>query len=160
MSSALAVRAFRLFPKSLGSFAVRRLTPKYTLGVQVLVRRPDGKFLLVQQSYRVLPFLPGGILRRREGVLDAARRELREETGIDAPSIVDVGCVHVQPGKSWVTLYAFTDVGEAAVATARPHGPEITQLLWVDRNDLPPVHPAVLAAFKKIGEAQQTIACL
>lgn len=157
MSSALAVRAFRLFPKFLGSFVVRRMTPKYTLGVQVLVRRPDGKFLLVQQSYRALPFLPGGALRRREGVLDAARRELREETGIESSSIVDVGRAQVQPRTSWVTLYTFADVSEDVAASARPHGPEITRLLWVDINTLPAVHPAVLAAFKNVGGSRRAI---
>jgi 8-oxo-dGTP diphosphatase len=61
-----------------------------------LVRRPrhfgalvalwhDGKLLMVRTSYRPRWSLPGGGIRSDETPLAAARRELREELGIDLP---------------------------------------------------------------------------
>jgi 8-oxo-dGTP pyrophosphatase MutT (NUDIX family) len=52
-------------------------------GVAVAVWRVD-RVLFVRHSYRRGYFLPGGSARRRETLREAARRELKEETGIDA----------------------------------------------------------------------------
>ncbi len=43
----------------------------------------DGRILAVQQSYRANLSWPGGGIRRGEAPRDAARRELREELGLD-----------------------------------------------------------------------------
>ncbi len=43
----------------------------------------DGRVLAVQQSYRSNPSWPGGGIHRGEAPRDAARRELREELGLD-----------------------------------------------------------------------------
>jgi 8-oxo-dGTP diphosphatase len=61
-----------------------------------LVRRPathgagvalwhEGKVLLIHTSYRPCYSLPGGFVRRGEPSEQAARRELREEVGVDLP---------------------------------------------------------------------------
>lgn len=56
----------------------------------ILTVRDDSLQLLLierdNEPFRGRHALPGGFLRARENVLDAARRELREETGIDAKS--------------------------------------------------------------------------
>jgi len=44
------------------------------------------RLLVIRNSYRRLLSLPAGGLRRREEPLEAARRELREEVGIEAPA--------------------------------------------------------------------------
>jgi 8-oxo-dGTP pyrophosphatase MutT (NUDIX family) len=52
-------------------------------GVAVAVWQQD-RVLFVRHSYRSGYFLPGGNPRRKETLREAARRELMEETGIEA----------------------------------------------------------------------------
>jgi 8-oxo-dGTP pyrophosphatase MutT (NUDIX family) len=44
------------------------------------------RVLVLRQSYRVHLNLPGGGVHRRESAIDAARRELLEEVGLDLPA--------------------------------------------------------------------------
>ena len=52
-------------------------------GAVVAVWLDDGRILAVQQSYRANLSWPGGGIRRGEQPREAARRELREELGLD-----------------------------------------------------------------------------
>jgi 8-oxo-dGTP diphosphatase len=45
----------------------------------------DGQLLLVENSYRSQLYFPSGGVRSGERPLEAARRELKEEVGIDLP---------------------------------------------------------------------------
>jgi 8-oxo-dGTP diphosphatase len=45
----------------------------------------DGQLLLVENSYRRQLYFPSGGVRSGERPLEAARRELKEEVGIDLP---------------------------------------------------------------------------
>ena len=54
-----------------------------TVGVLGLVIDDAGRVLLVEQTYRHGWFLPGGAVRRKEGLENALRRELREEVGVE-----------------------------------------------------------------------------
>lgn len=53
-----------------------------TLGVRVIVQNPANEILLVQHTYLSGWHLPGGGVDYGEAILDAARREVYEETGI------------------------------------------------------------------------------
>src|SRR6266536_4492972 len=61
------------------------LTPRFPIGAAVLLRDGQGRILLVQQTYRSssvwLP--PGGWVDRGETPQEAARREAREEVGLE-----------------------------------------------------------------------------
>jgi 8-oxo-dGTP diphosphatase len=70
-------------PKWARVFIVRRSGPLYAVGATCVLRREDGAVLLLRNSYREGWGLPGGLLRRNEEVLDAVKREVREEVGID-----------------------------------------------------------------------------
>ena len=68
------------------AYAIHMVVPRFgrrRQGVAVAVWHRD-RVLFVRHSYRKGYFLPGGNARRRETLRDAARRELREEVGIDA----------------------------------------------------------------------------
>lgn len=82
---------FRALPSPLRRLVVRTGTPHFTVGAVVLLYRndpgedavPRGSLLLLEQRHTGRWALPGGLLRRRECPLDAARREVAEETGLD-----------------------------------------------------------------------------
>ncbi|MDP9182702.1 MAG: NUDIX hydrolase, partial [Actinomycetota bacterium] len=77
-----AMRAFKVLPIPLRRLAVGLGTPSYTLGAVLVLRRADGRFLLVDQRHSAGWALPGGLLRRRESPVDALVREVGEEIGI------------------------------------------------------------------------------
>src|SRR3954466_8381515 len=64
-------------------FAVRRAAPNYTVGAMCLIERADGRVLFIRHLYRKRWGVPGGLLERRESPTDAARREVREEVGLE-----------------------------------------------------------------------------
>ena len=59
----------------------------FSIGVLALVVDDEGRILLVEQTYRSGWYLPGGGVRRKEGLDDALRRELREEVGVEPTSV-------------------------------------------------------------------------
>ncbi len=54
-----------------------------TVGVHGVVTDEEGRVLLVEHTYRHGWFLPGGGVKRGEGLHDALRRELAEEVGLE-----------------------------------------------------------------------------
>jgi ADP-ribose pyrophosphatase YjhB (NUDIX family) len=78
----LAMNAFRLLPGPLRRTAVRLGTPSYTVGAVLVLRRPDGRLLLVEQRHSGGWALPGGLLKRSEDPVDGLVREVGEEIGV------------------------------------------------------------------------------
>jgi 8-oxo-dGTP diphosphatase len=75
--------------------------PMLTVDVVVLTEAPVPSLLLVQREHP--PFagewaLPGGFVEEGERVVDAARRELAEETGLEVGSLRLLG-VYDTPGR-------------------------------------------------------------
>ncbi len=109
---------------------IQRRSP--SVAVCVLIER-DGKVLLGKRSSHPFPgkwALPGGYLEYDEDYLTAARRETKEETGLDVEvtAIVNV-----------VTNYLTPDLHMLAVfCAARPVGgleapdDDLSELKWVD----------------------------
>jgi 8-oxo-dGTP diphosphatase len=99
--------------------------PMLTVDVVVLSEAPPRSLLLVQRGYP--PFagewaLPGGFVEERERVLDAAPRELAEETGLRAGTLRLLG-VYDTPGRDprgWTVsvVYCATLSAQEAVSGA------------------------------------------
>ena len=95
----------------------RFLTPDWCNVVPVT---DDGRVVLVRQHRwgTDAPSLeiPGGLVDPGEAPLHAARRELHEETGYDAASLVELGRVHPKPALQANVLNMFLARG------CTPHG--------------------------------------
>ena len=74
------------------------------IAVVILAITPDG-FIVTQKEYRhptahTLLSLPGGFIEDKENILEAARRELLEETGYDAETFIEMGSAYPYAGFS------------------------------------------------------------
>ncbi|HEX4738020.1 MAG TPA: NUDIX domain-containing protein [Allosphingosinicella sp.] len=133
----------------------RRLRPR-TRGVKVMLFNARGELVLIRNSYgrSDLFLLPGGGVRPFETPEAAARREIREELGIDIEEVT-LRSTHlsVSEGKrDTVFLY------EAVTAQSlRPDGVEIEEARFFPPDDPPPLaSPATLrrlAEYRGIAQA-------
>ena len=112
-----------------------RLFRPTVLGVRVIVMRGE-EVLLVRMTYVNGWYLPGGGVDRGESFYEAARRELREECGIDASKPRLLGVFHTrQHGKSdHIALFVSTDYDEIADHQADP---EIAEKRYFPVHSLP-----------------------
>lgn len=106
------------------AFEVQRLTVRLPDGnvrqfdlvqhnpsITVIPVTNDGRILFVRQ-YRMgaedsLLELPAGVLENGEDPLEGARRELREETGMDAGELKLLGRAYLAPGYSSELMYFY-----------------------------------------------------
>ncbi len=129
---------------------VRRLAYRAAyLGLRLiwLVRRPvkvgvkcllvnDGRVLLVRHTYGDRSWdLPGGALKRREQPLNAARREMREELGIESVSWTSLGAVQGTVHHRRDTIHCYG--AELAAPSVTPDLGELAAVQWFSRTELP-----------------------
>ena len=106
------------------AFEVERLTVRLPDGVTkvfdlvqhspsitVIPVTNDGQILFVRQyrmgAEEMLLELPAGVLEKDEDPQEGARRELREETGMDAGELKLLGSAYLAPGYSSELMYFF-----------------------------------------------------
>jgi ADP-ribose pyrophosphatase len=80
--------------------------------VNVVALTRDGQVVLVRQyrhgAQKVILELPGGVMDSEDdSPLEAARRELLEETGYASDSFIQVGCVYPNPANQTNLIYSF-----------------------------------------------------
>lgn len=110
-----------------------------------LVEDDDGRILLTRRAwepYAGMWDVPGGFLGEQEHPLDALRRELLEETGLEVEPTEWYGAFMVPyEGRTVVNL-----VWRARVlgGTPRP-ADDVSELGWFSRADLPPLEEIAMA---------------
>ena len=143
---------YKRLPQVARMFLIRRATPSFHVGAICVVERVDGHLLLVRQSYpRDGSRFPGGHLRRREEPADAARRELREELGIDV-ELDGLPVVVVDAAMRRVDVIFNARLEEGSALPERTaHSPEITDARWFPPDGLPNLLPEATAALIQMG---------
>ena len=150
----ILLAAYRRLPRAARTFLIRRATPSFHVGSICVVERPDGHLLLVRQSYRRGGWgFPGGLLQRNEEPADAARRELREELGVDV-ELQGLPVVVVDSPARRVDVIFTARLSEASAEPERgPHSPEIADVAWFPPDRLPSLLPEATSALIELGRS-------
>lgn len=131
---------FYSLPPAMRRRIVRIATPTYTLGSVVLVMDEAREHLLMlRQPPGRRWTLPAGLLNRREQPIEGARRELAEETGIEAEIeelVPGDPCAVVHTDGRWVDN-VFRLVRDPASTQIIVDGHEVWDAAWHRADDLP-----------------------
>ncbi|MCU1373030.1 MAG: putative MutT/NUDIX-family protein [Actinomycetia bacterium] len=131
------LRIYRHLPRRARLAIIHGIAPSFSVGAICVIERSDGRVLVVRQSYRDRWGFPGGLLKRGEEAVDGARREAFEEVGLDI-EVVGQPSVVVAPGPRRVdVIYRCRPAPGADPDTARPTSPEIVEVRWAPRDELP-----------------------
>jgi 8-oxo-dGTP diphosphatase len=137
------LRLFRRLPSRLRLAAVHVVSPSYTVGAMCAIRRDDGALLLVRHSYRPRWGIPGGLCRAREEPAHGARREVREEVGLDV-ELVGEPAVVVDPYERRVDVVFAARLRDGAGAAGV--SAEIVESRWFPIDALPPLQHETVSA--------------
>lgn len=142
-----ALRVFGRLPKAVRRMLMRSVTPKHTVGAVCLVRRDDGRVLLVRHSYGTRWGTAGGLSKRGEAPEVTAVRETREEVGLDV-ELVGEPAVVVEPRYRRVDVVFLARPAPAADPdSATPSSVEILEVGWFAPADPPSVSPEAATAW-------------
>jgi ADP-ribose pyrophosphatase YjhB (NUDIX family) len=107
----------------------------HSVGVGGIVVNEQGQVLLVRQNYGASKdkwILPGGYVERDELLTDAVRREVREETGIEAEVVGIVGVRHRIDNPNVYMIFLLRHVSGAPMAD----GHEVTEARFWNVEDI------------------------
>lgn len=147
------LKVYKRLPRRARLVIVHVLSPSFTVGAICIVERPDGALLLVRHSYRDRWGFPGGLLNRGEGIIDAARREAREECDIDV-EVVGEPTVVVDPDPRRVDVVFRCRTDQADRIRAMP--PEVIDCRWFPADQLPELQHEAAGALVALARAARS----
>ena len=106
----------------------------------VLAVTSDNKFLCFRQTkYAVegTSLAPvGGMLESNEEPLEAAKRELLEETGYESPNWINLGSHILDPNRGIATMHLFLALNARKVAEPNSDDLEDQELLFLSKDEI------------------------
>ncbi len=124
-------------PKSVRRWGVWLAEPGFMVTVGAIIVNDNGRVMLLNHEFRTGSGwgIPGGFMEAGEQPLEALRRELREEIGVELDAAELVG-VRTLKRPQQVEIHFRCRLREAAKAT--PQSMEIKSVGWFDADALPP----------------------
>lgn len=148
------LHGFRRLPRPVRRRIVRTIAPSYTVGAMCFIERDDGALLLVRHSYRHRWGVPGGLLERGEEAADAARREVREEVGVDVTLVGEPAVVVAPDAQRVDVVYRARLAPGVDPDDARPTSPEIVAVRWAPAGELPELQHETAGAFVALARSR------
>ena len=132
---------------------VRRMTPSFTVGSMCIIERADGRMLFIRHVYRHRWGVPGGLLERNETPADAARREVREEVGLDV-ELVGEPAVNVDASPRRIDIvFRARPRDDSTADSAAPASVEIVEARWFWPTELPELQFETAQALQAVARA-------
>lgn len=155
-----ALGVYQRLPVQARRRVVRSLTPGFTVGSVCFIERADGALLLVKLSYRKRWGVPGGLLKRGETPEDAARREVREEVGMEVVLVGEPAVVVASEARRVDVVFRARPAPGEDPALAAPRSPEIVAVSWFPADSLPELQhetSGALVALARSSRAPQAV---
>lgn len=149
------LKIFRRLPTPWRLRVVHVLAPTFTVGAICVIDRGDGHILLVRHSYRDRWGFPGGLLKKGEEAADGARREAREEVGLSIELVGEPTVVVAPEPRRVDIVFRARPAEDADLDHLRPTSPEILEVRWVARDDLPELQHEAAGALVALARATQ-----
>ena len=123
---------WKRLPSRLRLKIIRATQKKFTASVAVIITNPDGKVLLLEHILRPGSGwgIPGGFIEHGEQPEAAARREMREETGI---ALENLRMLRARTLHRHIEFLFRAESSEAGAVKSR----EIRSLGWFDPDAMP-----------------------
>lgn len=146
-----------------GKGAFWKWGPNYTADPIVLTDEDIPRVLLIQRSDTLHYALPGGFVNAHEASMDAALRELEEETGLS--DVTRGELIYQGPvADPRTTLHAWPETSAYLFSVDQPQpvvgADDALQATWVPVNELPPLYGSHQELIAKAIEARHTRALL
>lgn len=133
----LALQVYRRLPVGLRRRVVRAVSPSFTVGAMCFIERPEGHLLLVRHSYRDRWGVPGGLLQKGEDAHVGARREVREEVGLDVQLVGEPAVVVDAPPQRVDVVFRARPADGADPDVLTLGSAEIVEARWFPADGLP-----------------------
>ena len=145
----LFLKAFSRLPRRVRRALIHWGAPSYSVGSICLIERDDGQVLLVRQSYRDGWAAPGGLLQRGEEPDAAARREVKEEVGIDVDTIGEP-LVNIDVNARRIDVVFRCRVRPPVPDVFSADSVEIVEVRWFPKETLPAMQKETAEAFRRL----------